>query len=191
MPQIISQKPNQISLKAWAKINLTLEVLKKRKDSFHEIRSIITPIPLFDLIKVKLVFPKKNTTTAPPEPKIIITTNNKLLAREKKNNCYKAAQFITSRLPKNKIPASIKIHLEKNIPLAGGLGGSSADTAAVIIAFDKLFSLKLSKQEQLKILARFSSEAASLLPGVIITRGRGETAREITQKPLKLPLVLI
>lgn len=123
----------EIYIKARAKINLNLEVLGKRKDNYHNIKSIFQKINLYDEINIK----KLKTD----EFKMI--TNIKELDNEE-NIIYKAYKKLKEKYKQIK---GIEIKLNKRIPMQAGMAGGSTDCAAFIVAMNKLFSLKLSKEK--------------------------------------------
>lgn len=124
---------NKIYLKARAKINLSLEILNKREDNYHNIKSIFQKINLYDEMYIE----KTNTNKFEMETNIESLNN-------KDNIIYKAYLKLKERY--NNI-SGIKIILKKKIPMQAGLGGGSTDCASFILGINKLFNLKLSKNE--------------------------------------------
>ena len=119
-----------MKIKANAKINLFLDVLGKRKDGYHNIKTVFQEVSLSDDITIRET--KKNG--------IKITCNKKNVPTGSKNLCYIAAQFIKNISGTKK---GVEITIKKNIPVGGGLGGGSSDAAAVLKALNKLWNLKL------------------------------------------------
>ncbi|NLY70347.1 MAG: 4-(cytidine 5'-diphospho)-2-C-methyl-D-erythritol kinase [Clostridiales bacterium] len=133
----------RIELKAYAKINLSIDVLRRRSDGYHDVSMIMQLINLFDEIKVEYKEGK--------EPfEISLSTDMKDLPIDKNNLAYRAAELITTYYCDDK-GGKIEIHIAKKIPLAAGLAGGSADAAAVLHALNKLLNLELSL-DQLKEL---------------------------------------
>ncbi|MEN3013852.1 MAG: 4-(cytidine 5'-diphospho)-2-C-methyl-D-erythritol kinase [Endomicrobiia bacterium] len=165
---------------------MTLKILNKRKDGYHNIFSIIQTVSLFDKIKISIKL-KKNVS----ENKLIINCNIPELKNEN-NLCYKVAETI---LKKFKIENYfIKIDIEKNIPIGGGLGGASSDAACVALALVKLFKIKITKEKLIKILAKLGKDIPFFLfQGCCIVKSAGEKIKKIippwTQKPLWFVLV--
>ena len=200
--RVLKQTKNQITLLAPAKLNLTFEILGKRPDNYHEFISVATSIPLYDEVTVRL----EKLSTQKKHPQINTKINKRKNLQEKikiscqhpavplneQNNAFKAAALILDKFP-HKLPAAtqIKIEIKKKIPIAGGIGGSSADTAATLIALNKLLKLNLSPKQELNLMGKLSSEAASLFEATVLITGRGEKAVPIREKPLELPLLLI
>ncbi len=127
-----------MKIKAYAKINLTLDILKKEQ-KYHRIQTLLCKIPLCDTL----------TFTPIQERKIIISSNHKDLPLGAKNLVYKAVML----LKKTKNHGGLRIHIQKKIPIAAGLGGGSSDAAATLLAVNKLWKLKmpLKKLEALAV----------------------------------------
>lgn len=144
-----------------AKINLFLEVLARREDGYHEIRTIFSEIDLCDVLNFVLT---KNGA-------IRILTNRDFVSIEK-NLIYKVAIFIQKQY---NVRSGAKIELEKNIPIAAGLGGGSSNAAQTILALNELWDLQLNKAEMNSIAARFGSDINFFLEGgTALGEGRGE-----------------
>ena len=122
-----------IYVKARAKINLNLEILNKRQDNYHNIKSVFQKINLYDEIYIK----KTNSND------IEIQTNVESLNNEE-NIIYKAYKKLKEKYKKI---TGIKVILNKKIPMQAGLGGGSTDCSSFILCMNKLFNLKLSKEE--------------------------------------------
>jgi 4-diphosphocytidyl-2-C-methyl-D-erythritol kinase len=135
----------RIKIFAPSKINLTLEIIKKLDNNFHEILSVMQTINLFDEIE----FIKTN------DKKIIIESNYKELEHNENNLIFKMAVYFINKF---KINYGLKIKLLKNIPIGAGLAGGSSDCASTLKALLKLFNKKLSKKEIIKICSLFGSD---------------------------------
>lgn len=146
-------------LKAYAKINLSLKIIGKRPDGYHEIDSVMQSVSLCDYV----------TLSGIPSG-IQLTTTNLRLPVDNKNLAYKAAEvFFRSR------NTGIKIHLEKNIPVAAGLAGGSADAAAVLYGLNQMSGSPMSHVELVKLGAEIGSDVPFCLVGGNCTvKGRGE-----------------
>ena len=119
-----------MKVKAYAKINLALDVVRKREDGYHELEMVMAPITLHDLIYINTI-----------ESGIIIETNSKVMPTDKRNIMYKVVALMKERYG---IKKGVKIYVYKHIPTQAGLAGGSADGAAVIKAMNKLFYLNLN-----------------------------------------------
>ena len=124
-----------MKLKACAKINLTLDILGKREDGYHIIDSVFQSVSLCDEIDIQ----KSNTIT-------VRCTDNTICDRS--NIAYKAVQKFFEYVG---IDGGADIKIEKHIPLASGMGGGSADAAAVIVALDRLYETNLSQERLCEI----------------------------------------
>ena len=154
-----------ITITAPAKINLTLEVLRKRPDGFHEIRSVLQTIDLHDTLYFK---------------------QGDQLTWECDARAWSAAQSLVSKAAALlQEAAGVKkgalIKIEKRIPLMSGLGGDSSDAAAVLKGLNELWNLEISVEKLNKIAARLGSDVIFFLKGgTALAAGRGEL---ITQLP--------
>jgi 4-diphosphocytidyl-2-C-methyl-D-erythritol kinase len=121
-------------VKAFSKINLGLEVLKKRDDGYHDIRTLFQSISLYDSIEVNLS----------SSDRIVINGSDKSISWGRDNLVYKAAYIMKEQAMTNR---GINIHVEKNIPSGAGLGGGSSDAAVTLLALNKMLGLNLRKDE--------------------------------------------
>ena len=150
-----------IELRAFAKINLSLEVLGKREDGFHEIESIMQSVSLSDTVTLDQT--GKGIEIVPSDPRI---------PKDRKNTAYKAAQLFFDRTGTG---SGVRIGITKNIPIAAGLAGGSADGAAVLSGLNKLFRAGLSDDDLLALAAEVGSDVPFCLTGgTCRCRGRGE-----------------
>ncbi len=167
----------QITVSAPAKINLTLDVLGKRADGYHDIESVMHQINLCDLVSVTRI----------PEG-IEVYSNRDGLPGGKNNLAYRAAEAMVSGLG---IKTGFRIFLEKNIPLGAGLAGGSTNAAAVIKAIDRLLGINLNLNDMLEIGQQAGSDVPFCLFGdTAIARGRGELLTRVNRR-IKLHLVLV
>ena len=162
----IAMKRN-VKLLSHAKVNLRLEILKKREDGYHEIRTIFQKISLHDTIRFSL---KKAQG-------ISITTNEPDLPVGKSNLVYRAAQAI---LNNSAYRGGISIHIEKRIPLGAGLGGGSSNAATTLKALNYLLEMGLSQKEMMTMGVKIGADVPFffLEKGAIAT-GIGERLKEI------------
>ena len=150
-----------LSEKAFAKVNLFLEIIKKRSDGYHEIRTVFQTISLAD----ELILEKTDEG-------IIINCQDNNIPCDENNLIYKAAKLIKEISGYNK---GINIILKKNIPVAAGLGGGSSDGAATIRGLNKLLGLNLTYSEMLQVAAAIGSDVPFLVEGgTVLAEGRGE-----------------
>lgn len=158
---------DKLRLESPAKINLRLEILRKREDGYHELRTIFQKISLFD----QLLFTLKK------EKGISITTDQPRLPVGKKNLVYRAAQLMIERTG---FQGGIHIQIEKNIPLGAGLGGGSSNAATTLKALNHLFEANLSKEELMGMGQEVGADVPFFfLKGAAIGSGIGEKLKEV------------
>lgn len=158
-------------MKAPAKINLTLDVIRKRKDGYHDVEMIMTTVDLADRIHL----------TSIEEDRIIVDTTQGFIPTNENNLAFKAAKILKDRL---NIKRGISIFIDKQIPVSAGLAGGSTDAAAVLRGLNDLWNLQLTMEE----LAAIGLEIGSDVPfcvhgGTAIARGRGEKLEFIPTPP--------
>ena len=122
-----------MKIRAYAKINLALDVVSEREDGYHELNMIMAPIGLHDLILID-----------PIEKGIEITTNTYRVPTDERNIMYKVADALIKKFD---IQSGVRIHCYKHIPSQAGMGGGSADGAAIFRAMNSLFHLRMSYQD--------------------------------------------
>lgn len=156
--------------KARAKINLTLNVLGKREDGYHELETVFQKISLYDELRISKTNEHDN---------IKINTNIEVL-RGANNIIFKAYEMLKNKFDKI---SGVEVDLKKNIPMQAGLAGGSTDCGAFIEGMDELFSLNLSKKEMLEIGAKLGADVPqSLYNTPVIARGIGEKIEKIKSK---------
>ena len=161
-------KIKNLKIDSSAKINLFLDVLSKRSDGYHQIRTIFSEIELSDTINFALT--KKGT---------IKLLSNKDFVSAKKNLIYKVAIFIKK---KYSVKFGVEIELQKNIPISAGMGGGSSNAASTIIALSELWDLNLSKKEKHEIAEKFGSDINFFLEGgCALGENRGEKLSNLKQ----------
>jgi 4-diphosphocytidyl-2-C-methyl-D-erythritol kinase len=167
-----------ISLTAPAKINLSLRILEKRPDGFHELESLMAPIGLADTIEL----------SHGKGHEITLTCNDPELSTGSDNLCVKAAEAFRVATG---LDYGIAITLLKRIPHGAGLGGGSSDAAAVLKGLNELFDEPLVNEELHQIAASLGSDIPFFLgSGPAWCRGRGEILEEALALP-KRNLLLI
>ncbi len=151
--------------KANAKINLYLDVISKRKDGFHDIKSVMHSVSLFDEITVTYLPSQERSVK-------LLANGEKFLPTDDKNIAVKAANLFMERAG---LTASIEIKLEKRIPIAAGLAGGSTDAAATLRAMNKIFGKIFSNSALSEMAAELGSDVPYCLAGkTAICEGRGE-----------------
>lgn len=157
--------------KAPAKINLTLDVLGKRPDGYHEVEMIMTTVDLADRLSIR-----------PSEDgKIHILSSDRYVPDDRRNLVWQAADLLRKKAG---IRSGVMFTLDKRIPVAAGLAGGSSDAAAALRGLNRLWNLGLSLDE----LAEIGAEIGSDIPfcvfgGTSIATGRGEKLRHLPAPP--------
>ncbi len=156
----------EMKVKAFAKINLGLQILGKREDGFHEIDTIFAKIGLHD----SLEFTPRN------DSKIILVTEGARIPTQK-NLVFRAAWLLQKFSPQK---VGVNIFLKKRISIGAGLGGGSSDAAVTLKALNKLWGLKLSREKLQNLAASLGSDVPFFLKtGIQWGRGRGEILEKI------------
>ena len=147
---------------AYAKINLGLDVLRRRSDGYHEVRMIMQSLDLCD----ELTFDRI------PDRKVILTTDNGALPADDGNLVCRAAKLLMEEYP---FEGGVRVHLKKNIPVAAGLAGGSSDAAATLKAVNELGSLGLSSDDLKGLGVRIGADVPyCLMYGTVLSEGIGE-----------------
>jgi 4-diphosphocytidyl-2-C-methyl-D-erythritol kinase len=158
------------SILAPAKINLRLEVLSRRQDGYHEIKSIICPIKLYDIVSIFI-----------SNQEIRLTSDNNNIPLDGNNLAYQAATLL---IQKAKISRGVHIHLKKSIPVASGLGGGSSDAAAVMKGINELYRLNYTQSELMKLGSEIGADVPFFLfQGPALATGIGEKLTPIRISP--------
>jgi len=167
----------EISLKAPAKINLGLSILKRLSSGYHEVKFIFQQVSLFDRIHLKEI--KKD--------EIKILCNDKSIPLNKINTVYQAALLIKRKM---KIKKGIQIKIDKQIPTSAGLGGSSSNAAQTLIGLNRLWNLKLNTDDLLKLGVKIGMDVCyQLVGGTKMATHFGEKLKSLPELP-KTYLVL-
>lgn len=162
---------NRISLKAYAKINLGLDVIRRLENGYHEVRMVMQSIDLYD--KVNIVRNKSG--------EINIKTNLKFLPTGSDNLVYKAAKLL---LDEFKIRDGVDIDLYKFIPVAAGMAGGSTDGAAVLKGVNRMFNLGLSNEELMVRGATLGADIPyCIMGGTALAEGIGERLTKLSDCP--------
>lgn len=158
-------------LKAFAKINLGLDVVRKREDGYHEVRMIMQTVDIFDRLEMEVT----------DGDKITISSNLSFLPNDGNNLCHKAAKLLFDEFG---IKKGLNINLEKKIPVAAGMAGGSSDAAAVLVGVNKLFGLKLSMQELMDRGVKIGADVPyCVMRGTALSEGIGEILTPLSPMP--------
>ena len=159
-----------MKIKAPAKLNLTLEIINKRSDGFHNIKSVMQTINLYDYLTINI---KKSDGTI-----INLSGTSNEIPYDETNLVYRAAKlFLNKTGIKN---YQTDIYIEKNIPISAGLAGGSADAAGTIYGLNKIFDNLLSKSELHELCAILGSDLnVCMAGGCLLATSRGEVINEL------------
>lgn len=158
----------EIILEAPAKINLTLDVIGKRADGYHELETVMHQINLVDIIRLK-----------PCRQGITIHTDSPDIPSGADNLAYRGAHLILKQYPG---AGGVEIFIDKNIPVGAGLAGGSTDAAAVMLGLNRLYNLGLDNQTLLEQGAAIGSDVPFCMAGgTALARGRGEILTPVPQ----------
>lgn len=152
-----------------AKINLTLEVVNRREDGFHNIKSIMQTVSLYDHLTIEA---QKSDTTS-----ITLSGTSEEIPYNEKNLVYKAAKLF---LEKGDISAQINIFIEKNIPIAAGLAGGSTDAAGTLYGLNEIFNHPFGREDLHELCSSLGSDLNVCLEGgTLLATSRGEIIKKI------------
>lgn len=158
---------NELHLKAYAKINLGLDVIGRQPDGYHQVKMIMQTIGLWDELTLRRT-----------DSGITVTTNSDLLPTDRNNLAYKAAELMVTKYD---IHAGFHIHIRKNIPIAAGMAGGSTDAAAVLKGISVLCGLDAPLSQLMEYAVTLGADVPfCLLGGTALAQGIGE---ELTTLP--------
>ena len=161
---------DEYQIKAYAKINLGLDVIGRLPNGYHQVKMIMQSIGLWD----RLTFQKA-------ENDIIVTTDSDLLPTDENNLIYKAAKLMKDKYG---LPSGIRIQLEKHIPIAAGLAGGSTDAAATMKGINRLFHLNVSLAQLMEDGLSIGADVPyCLLGGTALAEGIGEKLTPLPPPP--------
>ena len=168
---------NDISVKALAKINLGLDVVRRREDGYHEVRMVMQTIHLFDRLEIS-----RNDSG-----QITMETNLSFLPTNENNLVYKAAKLLQDEFV---IKDGVHVWLHKYIPVAAGMAGGSTDAAAVLYGMNRIFELGLTKEQLMERGVKIGADVPyCIMRGTALAEGIGE---KLTKLPpmVKCPVLI-
>lgn len=166
-----SDKKNVIIKKAYAKVNLALDVIRRRADGYHEVRMIMQTVDLYDIL----------TFTRQDRPGITVITDRDELPGDENNLIYKAASLIMENCS---VREGIKIELQKRIPMAAGMAGGSTDAAAVFHGMNEMFGLGMSEEEMCGLGVKIGADIPYCIKGgTALAEGIGEILTKLQDAP--------
>lgn len=174
---------NGISIKAYAKINLSLDVTGKRSDGFHTVETVMQQIDLHDEV---LVRSRKNYIG---KSRITVSSNKGYIPTDMSNVAYKAAALMNEHYRRKRQEGiDIRIDIKKQIFVSAGLAGGSSNAAAVVLGLNKLWDLKLSVKEMCELGAELGSDVPFCIMGQ--AKLNGSLGEKINNDPLACTCVL-
>lgn len=164
--------------KAHAKVNLFLDIVGKRLDDFHDLEMVMVSLKLHD----KLTFSKRTDSD------IVLNSDKEITKNDKDNLVHR---IIAHMIETFSLDSGVDVHIEKRIPIAAGLAGGSADAAATLRGMNRLFNLRLSKDQLADIGVGFGADIPFCVHNrMCIARGKGEKLFFL-KRNLNLPVLLV
>lgn len=157
-------------IKAFAKINLGLDVVRRLENGYHEVKMVMQTVGIYDEL-----------TLTRTQEGITVTTDNEELPTDENNLIYKAAKIM---MEEYHIPSGIHIHLKKNIPVAAGMAGGSTDAAATFKGINRMFDLDCTLEELMRLGVRVGADVPyCVLGGTALAEGIGEKLTSLNPAP--------
>ena len=161
---------DSVVIKAMAKVNLGLDVLRRRENGYHDVKMVMQTVNLYDTL-----------TLSKMEEGITITTNTGELPLNEDNLIYKAAKLLLEHTGKD---IGVSIHLDKQIPIAAGMAGGSTDAAATLLGMNELYNLNLTKEELAEIGVKIGADVPyCIYGGTYLSEGIGEVLTKLPDAP--------
>ncbi len=162
---------HSIKIKAMAKVNLGLDVLRRRENGYHDVKMVMQTVNLYDTL----------TITERDDTQIVITTNVGELPLSEDNLIYKAAKLLLEAAGKE---CGVSIHLDKQIPIAAGMAGGSTDAAATLLGVNFLYEFGFGKEKLAEIGVRIGADVPyCIYGGTYLSEGIGEVLTKLPDAP--------
>lgn len=166
----------ELSLKAYAKINLGLDVVRRLENGYHEVKMIMQTVGIYDTLSFEKT-----------ESGIVITTDSGELPTDENNLIYKAAKLI---LDQYQVAGGVRINLNKEIPIAAGMAGGSTDAAATFKGINELYRLGCSLEELQELGVKVGADVPyCIMGGTALSEGIGEILTPLSPAPQCFVLV--
>ena len=160
-----------MKLRAYAKINLGLDVLCRREDGYHDVKMIMQTIQMYDMLEME----------KSEKPGIHLTTNLSYIPVNENNLVYKAAKLLMDQYG---VEEGITINLNKFIPVAAGMAGGSSDAAATLVGVNKMFQLGLTRQQLMELGVKIGADVPyCVMRGTALAEGIGEKLTVLPPMP--------
>lgn len=161
---------NRIQMKALAKVNLGLDVIRRREDGYHEVKMIMQTVRLYDRIILEKT-----------QQGISMETNLSFLPVNEQNIAYRAAKMLMDEFH---IQGGLHIKIDKHIPVAAGMAGGSTDGAAVLYGVNKIFELGLTKRQLMERGVKLGADVPyCIMRGTVLSEGIGEILTPVSSLP--------
>lgn len=161
---------DSIVIKAMAKVNLGLDVLRRRENGYHDVKMVMQTVNLYDTLTLSKI-----------DEGIVITTNTGELPLNEDNLIYKAAKLLLEYVDKK---AGVSIHLDKQIPIAAGMAGGSTDAASTLVGINELYNLDLTKEELAEVGVKIGADVPyCIYGGTYLSEGIGEVLTKLPDAP--------
>ena len=172
----------QLKQKAYAKINLSLDVVRRRDDGYHEVKMIMQTVGLYDELTMEKCGQGIHVTVSMGDGFL-----GETLPADENNLVYKAAKLIMDRY---ELCEGVRIHLDKHIPIAAGMAGGSTDAAAVIRGMNGLFRLGMDLEDMKKLAVKIGADVPYCIEGgTQLSEGIGEVLTPLRAAPAFLLLI--
>ena len=164
------KRVDSIVIKAMAKVNLGLDVLRRRENGYHDVKMVMQTVNLYDTLTLSKI-----------DEGIVITTNTGELPLNEDNLIYKAAKLLLEYVDKK---AGVSIHLDKQIPIAAGMAGGSTDAASTLLGINELYNLDLTKGELAEVGVKIGADVPyCIYGGTYLSEGIGEVLTKLPDAP--------
>ena len=161
---------DSVVIKAMAKVNLGLDVLRRRENGYHDVKMVMQTVDLYDTLTLSKI-----------DKGIVITTNTGELPLDEDNLIFKAAKLLLEYTDKK---AGVSIHLDKQIPIAAGMAGGSTDAAATLLGLNELCNLDLTKEALAEIGVKIGADVPyCIYGGTYLSEGIGEVLTKLPDAP--------
>lgn len=161
---------NEYRIKAYAKINLGLDVVRRLENGYHEVKMVMQTVGIYDVLDFKRI-----------QNGIVITTDSGELPTNEDNLVYKAAKLMMEQYH---ISESVEIHLEKHIPIAAGMAGGSTDAAATLKGMNRLFDLGCTLKDLMELGVKIGADVPyCVMGGTALAEGIGEKLTPLAPAP--------
>ena len=161
---------DSVVIKAMAKVNLGLDVLRRRENGYHDVKMVMQTVNLYDTLTLSKI-----------EEGIVITTNTGELPLNEDNLIYKAAKLLFEHKGHT---GGVSIHLDKQIPIAAGMAGGSTDAASTLLGLNELYAFGLHKEELAEIGVKIGADVPyCIYGGTCLSEGIGEVLTKLPDAP--------